>query len=161
VVTDIRAIVEALVRERVDYVIIGAVALIAHGGSRVTVDLDLCYGRDQENLERLARGVVPFHPRLRGAPPELPFFFDSRTLRSGLNFTLTTDAGDLDLLGEVAGVGGYAECRADAASISLYGHDVAILGLDTLERSKRAAGRAKDLLDLAEIAVLKRRKLTP
>jgi hypothetical protein len=157
VVTDIRAIVDALVRERVDFVIIGAVALIAHGGSRVTVDLDICYGRDPGNLESMVRAVGPLHPRLRGAPPDLPFFFDARTLRSGLNFTLTTDAGDLDVLGEVVGVGDYVRCRADAKVISLYEHEVPILSLDTLERSKRAAGRAKDLLDLAEIAILKRR----
>lgn len=156
-VTDVRRIIEALSAERAEYVIIGAVALIAHGGSRVTVDLDLCYARSPQNLDAVVRAVGPLRPRLRGAPPELPFFFDVATLRSGLNFTLTTTAGDLDLLGEVTGVGGFKECLADSVEVSLYGAMVAILGLDLLERSKRAAGRAKDLIDLAEIAALKAR----
>lgn len=156
-VTDIRRIVEALAAERVEYVVIGAVALIAHGGSRVTVDLDLCYARSRDNLEALVRAIGPLKPRLRGAPPELPFFFDVATLRSGLNFTLTTSAGDLDLLGEVTGVGTYESCSRDSVAVTLYGCVVQIISLDILERSKRAAGRAKDLLDLAEIAALKKR----
>jgi hypothetical protein len=161
VVTDIRRILEALAAERARHVIIGAVALIAHGGSRVTVDLDLCYDRAPENLEAIARAIGPLHPRLRGAPPELPFFFDARTLRSGLNFTLTTSAGDLDLLGEVTGVGGYEQCMIGAIRVALFGIDVSIMSLDVLERAKRAAGRAKDLLDLAEIAELRRRLPSP
>jgi hypothetical protein len=38
---------------------------------------------------------------LRGAPPGLPFQWDERTIKAGLNFTLTSTVGDLDLLGEV------------------------------------------------------------
>ena len=54
------------------------------------VDLDVCYARDADNLERLAASLAPLHPRLRGAPENLPLFWDTRTLRSGLNFTLKT-----------------------------------------------------------------------
>src|SRR5438445_4551177 len=149
-VTDFRRVLEALEREHVEFVIVGALALVAHGGTRVTRDLDLCYARSTDNHERLARALAPLHPRLRGAPAELPFFFDARTLRSGLNFTLTTDAGDVDVLGEITGLGGYEQCAEGAITVDLYGAAVSILGLDALERSKRAAGRAKDLLDLAE-----------
>ena len=50
-------------------------------------------------------GPPAYQPYLRGAPPGLPFRWDDRTLKAGLNFTLTTTLGDLDLLGEVAGGG--------------------------------------------------------
>ena len=155
--TDFRKVIASLAGEGVDYVIIGGLALVAHGSSRVTVDLDLCYSRTPENIARLARALRPLSPRLRDFPPELPFFWDDQTLRTGLNFTLTSDAGDVDLLGEVAGVGSYAEALARSVSVSLYGFPVAILSLDALESAKRAAGRAKDLLDLGEIAVIRRR----
>lgn len=92
---------------------------------------------------------------MRGAPPELPFFFDARTPRSGLNFTLVTDFGEIDLLGEVTGIGGFTEASRDAVELTLYGHTIRVMNLDQLERAKRAAGRAKDLLDLAEIARLR------
>jgi hypothetical protein len=57
-----------------------------------------------------ARALRPLAPYLRGAPPALPFEFDEQTLRRRLNVTLTTTLGDIDLLGEIAGGGGYKNC---------------------------------------------------
>lgn len=148
---------EALSNEEVAFVVIGGLAMIGHGSSRLTQDLDVCDERSSDNFERIERAMAPFHPRLRDAPPELPFFFDVRTLKSGLNFTLSTDAGSIDFLGEVAGIGGYREAVEDAVDASMVGTTFKILSLDRLERSKRSAGRAKDLLDLAEIAEIRRR----
>jgi hypothetical protein len=135
---------------------IGGLALVLRGGSRITEDLDICYARDPENLDRLASGLAPLRPRLRGAPVDLLFLWDARTLRSGLNFSLRTDVGDIDLFGEVPGVGGYSEASAGAETLSVHGLDVPVMSLDVLERAKRAAGRAKDLLDLAEIAEIRK-----
>jgi hypothetical protein len=87
----------------------------------------------------------------------LPFLWDERTLASALNFMLTTDLGDIDILGEIAGVGGYATVSAGASELLVGDVAVRVMDLDSLERSKRAAGRAKDLLDLAEIAEIRRR----
>jgi hypothetical protein len=150
-----RRLVEALAGEGVDYVILGGIALTMHGSMRATFDLDLCYRRDRDNLARLARALAPLHPRLRDFPPELPFFFDEATLRTGLNFTLRSDAGDIDLLGEVPGLGAYADALAASQEETLYDVPVRILTLAGLERCKRAAGRAKDLLDLETIAALR------
>lgn len=83
-----------------------------HGSARVTQDLDICYARDDENLRRLSQALAPYSPTLRGAPPELPFRLDPPTLRAGLNFTLQTAAGDVDLLGEVSGVGCFPDIAA-------------------------------------------------
>lgn len=151
-----RRIVEALAAVGARYVILGGVAMTLHGSARATFDLDLCYDRARDNLQRLADALAPLHPRLREFPPELPFFFDESTLRSGLNFTLRTDAGDLDLLGEVTGLGGYDDALAASQVTTLYEHEVRVLTLEGLERCKRAAGRAKDLLDLETIAALRR-----
>jgi hypothetical protein len=95
------------------------------------------------------------HPRLRGVPPELPFFFDEASLRQGLNFTLDTDLGPIDLLGEVPGLGTFEHVDAASSEIELGGVSVLALTLDGLERSKRAAGRPKDLLDLGFIKALR------
>jgi hypothetical protein len=157
VATDFRRLIEVLADARVDFVILGGVAVAAHGHVRATLDLDVCYARTPENMERLARALAPLGPRLRGAPADLPFVLDAATLRSGLNFTLRTDAGDLDLFGEVAGVGGYAEASDGATHAELFGRRVLVMSLRVLERAKRAAGRAKDLLDLEAIRELLRR----
>jgi hypothetical protein len=151
VATDFQRLIDALAENRVEFVIIGAVALVLHGSPRVTQDLDICYARNPENLERLAAALAPFHPSLRGAPPGLPFILDRRTLQAGLNFTLTGEPGDFDILGEVQGVGGYEQVAADAVPMEVYGHRVLVMSLSALQKAKRSAGRLKDLPDLAEI----------
>lgn len=131
-----------------EFVVIGGLAVIRHGYVRATIDIDICYARSPENLRRSVAALAPHAPRLRGAPPELPFFWDERTLRNGLNFMLTTALGDIDLLGEVTGVGGYGELSLRADEQDVFGHRIKIMSLDDLIRSKAAAGRAKDLIDL-------------
>lgn len=96
--------INLLNQSKVEYVVIGGVALIAHGSARVTFDFDICYKRSKDNIEKLCSALQPFHPRLRGAPLDLPFRFDPKSVTAGLNFTLATDLGDFDLLGEVAGL---------------------------------------------------------
>ena len=155
--TELERLLEVLHDGGVEFVVIGGVAMVLRGSSRVTVDLDVCYARDAENLRRLASALAPYHPRLRGAPPELPFVWDERTLASGLNFTLTTDLGDLDVFGEVPGLGTFQAVEDTASALDVGGMALRVLGLDGLERSKRAAGRVKDLLDLAELAEIRRR----
>jgi hypothetical protein len=98
-----REILPQLVRHNIRFIVIGGGAAIAHGAARATYDVDVVYARDGENLRNLATALQPHQPYLRGAPVGLPFRWDERTIQAGLNFTLTTDLGDLDLLGEVAG----------------------------------------------------------
>jgi hypothetical protein len=89
-VTDFRALIEALGRSDVRFVLVGGVAATVHGSARLTQDVDIVYSRDPENLKRLALALAPLGPYLRGAPPGLPFRLDEGTLAAGLNFTLTT-----------------------------------------------------------------------
>ncbi len=139
----------------VDFVIIGAVAAGLHGSARTTLDLDVCYSRHTANLERLASALAPFHPRLRDLPPGLPFLWEASTLRIGSLFTLTTDLGDIDLLAEVTGVGGYPEVKAASVPVEMFGYRFAVLSLDALIASKRAIGRTKDLLILPELEAIR------
>jgi hypothetical protein len=131
---------------------------VLHGSARVTRDLDICYSRELSNLRTLSAALKPFAPTLRGAPDTLPFVLHAATLASGLNFTLTSSAGDLDLLGEVTGLGGFAVVNRLAEPMTIYGREMRVLSLDGLERTKRAAGRLRDLADLAEIIELRRRQ---
>lgn len=138
-------LLNCLLDQGVDFVVIGGVAAVVHGSAYVTRDLDLCYSRTAESLDRIVAALKPQNPRLRGAPPDLPFKWDARTLRAGLNFTLDTDMGAIDLLGEVAGIGGYQEALAASEPIELFGRPCRVLTLEALIRSKRAAGRQRDM----------------
>ncbi len=96
------ATLRALAEGGVRFIVVGGVAAAAHGAARATWDVDVVYERSPGNLERLALALAPLRPYLRGAPPGLPFRWGAETLARGLNFTLTTGGGDLDLLGEIA-----------------------------------------------------------
>ncbi|MHC4911004.1 MAG: hypothetical protein ACYTF9_14955, partial [Planctomycetota bacterium] len=113
--------------------------------------------RSAANIQRIVDALAPFSPYLRDAPPGLPFKFDADTVLRGLNFTLTTSAGDIDLLGEIAG-GNYDSLCNDAIVIDLFGVQCRCLSLEQLIRVKRAAGRPKDLDAVAELeAILEER----
>jgi hypothetical protein len=160
--TEIEEQLLLLGRYGVACVIVGGVAATLHGSSFLTHDLDVCYAREPANLERLALALRSVNARLRGAPQDLPFLLDAETLRRGLNFTFQTDIGPIDLLGEVAGVGQFAEACAHAVLYQLFGHQFAVLSLDKLIASKRAAGRPKDLLVLPELeAIYEYQQLNP
>jgi hypothetical protein len=155
VVADFAGLLRTLASAGVEFVVVGGVAGAAHGLARATYDLDVVYSRAAPNLERLEAALAPLAPYLRGAPPGLPFRLDAETLRRGLNFTLTTTLGDLDLLGEIAGGGGYAQLVPDSDEAVLFDARCRFLGLEKLIQVKRAAGRPKDLEVIAELEALK------
>ena len=133
----------------------GGVAAIVHGSARLTQDLDVVYRRNPDNMTRLADALRPFTPYLRGAPPGLPFRWDSETIQRGLNFTLETSAGPLDVLGEIAGGGTYETLISHSRKLSVFGVECYCLGLDRLIQAKRDAGRPKDLEAIAELEALR------
>lgn len=151
----LRELLAKLAEHEVRFSVIGGVALIARGVQRATEDLDIAYARDRQNIARLARALAPLHPRLRGVPDDLPFVLDEASLRSGLNFTLDTDLGPLDLFGEVPGIGTFEHVDAASSELAIGDAKMLVLTLDGLERAKRAAGRPKDLVDLGYIRSLK------
>jgi hypothetical protein len=138
----------------VGFVVVGGVAAIAHGSARLTFDLGIVYARDEANIERLAAALAPIEPYLRGAPPALPFRWDAETIRRGLNFTLTTRLGDIDLIGEATGGGTYAALLPHSRRLEAFGVRFQCVDLDRLIQLKRAAGRPKDLEAVAELEVL-------
>ena len=152
--TDFEALIRRLGAADIRFVLIGGFAGTILGSPRTTVDLDIVYARDEENLARLASALDSLRPRLRGAPPGLPFVLDAATLARGLNFTLTTSLGDLDLLGDVTGGGGYEDLAPHTRLIRVFDTEVAVVTLPRLIRLKRAAGRPKDLVALAELEAL-------
>ncbi len=153
---DAPAMVRQLADRQVQFVVIGGLAMIANGSAYVTKDLDVCYQRTPENIATVAAALAPIHPYLRGAPPGLPFRFDPATIQAGLNFTLITDYGDLDLLGEVSGLGNYEKVLAASNLMEMYGQQVQVLSVDGLIAAKKAAGRTKDKLHLLELEELKK-----
>lgn len=152
--TDYAGLIRALADAGVEYILVGGVAAIVHGAARLTRDVDVVYSRSPENIERLVRALAPHSPYLRGAPRGLPFRWEAATIARGLNFTLTTSLGDIDLLGEITGGGSFDQLVSQSHPVTIFDRDVRCLDLESLIRTKRAAGRPRDLDALAELEAI-------
>ena len=156
---DYRKIIPTLVQAKIKFIVIGGGAAIVHGSARTTFDLDLVYSRDPKNIRRLVQVLKPFSPYLRDVPEGLPFIFDQKTVQKGLNFTLKTELGYLDLFGEIVGGGAYEDLLPHSQEIEVFGVECLCLGLERLIHVKRAAGRPKDFEIIAELeAILEEQK---
>ena len=118
--------IRVLLAHRVRFVLIGGYAASLRGSPVITGDLDLCYARDRDNLERLAGALQELGARLRGpnVPDELPFRADADTLEGGDHFTFQTRTGSLDIIGTPAGTAGFKDLEAAATETTIDGMTV-------------------------------------
>jgi hypothetical protein len=151
---DLHALLTPLVRYGVDFVLIGGMAGISHGSNYPSYDLDVVYARNRDNIARLVDALREIDVRLRGAPADLPFILDAKTIENGSNFTFVTPHGDFDVLGHVDGMPAYDELRAEAPVREVLGVEVRIASIDHLIAMKRAANRPKDKLMVEEYIVI-------
>ena len=152
--TDFEQLIGALVGAEVEFLVVGGLAATVHGSARLTQDVDVVYARSEANIARLVAALRPHKPYLRGAPAGLPFEWSTATVQRGLNFTLTTRVGDIDVLGEIVGGGPYEALAEHTIEVDLFGHACRCLDLPTLIATKRAAGRPRDLEAVAELEAL-------
>lgn len=151
---DLRRLLGPLVAHGVNFVLIGGMAGIARGSNYPSYDLDVAYARDKSNVSRLVSALGEIDVRLRGAPADLPFQLDERTIENGANFTFVTPFGDLDVLADVAGVRSFDQLVAGSEEKELFGLPVRVASLDHLIAMKRAANRPKDRNMVEEYIVL-------
>jgi hypothetical protein len=146
-VFDGQEILRVLLARQVDLLVVGAVAVQAHGYIRSTLDLDIVVRPTALNLSRLAEALADLEaePRQAGARMKLS---DPHWLKRAAMVPLVTRAGWLDILNVESTGRRYEELRAGALTIELRGLKVAVVGLRDLIRMKKAAGRPEDLADI-------------
>lgn len=146
-----------LAQHGVEFVVVGGQAEALMGSSRVTYDVDLCYRRTPDNLERLARALGTLNLTLRGAPPELKFRLDAQALALGQNYTFEVDGEyPLDFLGYLEPIGTYEDLLTHAETVVIGGRPTQVIGLDDLIRIRRHLGRSKDKESLVQLEAIKR-----
>lgn len=157
---DPERLLEALSRHRVNFVLIGALAARLHGFPRLTADADITPAEDKPNLERLAAALKELHAKVytESVPEGLAFDCSPATLARARMWNLVTRAGRLDIAFEPAGVKGYDDLKKDAERFEAFGVRFFVASLDDIIRSKEAAGRPKDLDDVAILRAMKRMK---
>lgn len=157
---DPQAILRALERHGVEYVLIGGLAATLHGSTYVTTDVDITPSTTKANLERLARALEELDARVR-APGEtsgLAFDRSAAALARTSILNLTTRHGDLDIAFVPAGTRGFEDLRRHAIEITIQETRVVIAALEDVIRSKEAAGREKDRATLPHLRRLLRER---
>ena len=144
------ALLGALNRHGVRFVVIGGIAALSQGSPLPTEDVDVTPEQNDENLDRLASALGDLDARLRtGAGDVVPLPQDSRLLAQAETWTLTTRYGDLDLVFSPPGTGGYDDLRRDAFEVDLGQNvHVRVASLADVIRSKEASNRPKDRAQL-------------
>ena len=150
-----KPILRTLLEHDVDFVLIGGLAGILYGSSYPSYDVDIAYGRDPENLKRLAAALRELGATLRGAPKNLPFKLDARTLKNGSHFTFDTRYGSIDILSDPDGAPPYEKLKRRAGRPQEFeGERIRVASLDHLIAMKDASARTKDQLMATEYRVL-------
>ena len=145
-------------QEKVRFIVVGGVAAIKYGSARITEDVDICAPLDEENARNIIRAMSGLHPRWR-MRPDLPVVSaDSPQLTGLKNMYLRTDMGQLDVLGELTGVGTFAEIESRSVEGD-FGDGILcrVLDLETLIASKQAVGRDKDRPAVHELKLIRDR----
>jgi hypothetical protein len=137
-----------------EFVVVGGFAGVLHGSTFVTDDLDVCAVLTPANVEKLRHALADLHPVHRMTHKRLSFLEHPPGGQPVANLYLETDAGIVDLLGSILGIGGYEELRKNAVKISLFGRDCLVISLDDLIKAKEALGRERDLLAAKELRAI-------
>ena len=146
---DLRALLQALAERDIRFVIIGGVAVVAHGHLRATADLDLVPDPDPDNLDRLIDALAALHATLPTADDRaFNAAEDAKILRQGGNVTVDTEHGGLDIVQLASGVPGYSQLAEDAVESEMLGIPVRICSLSRLREMKEVQGRTQDRADL-------------
>lgn len=150
-----QAVLRGFVAGKIKFVVVGGVAAAAHGATRLTNDIDICYdASDLENIEALGVLLQSWNAYPRGVEPGLPFIMDGKTLRAAPMLTLTSSEGDVDVMDRISGIGDYKSVRAHSEEIEAFGIRFRVIDLPTLIKAKRAAGRPRDFEHLPELEAL-------
>ena len=147
---DVDAILEVLVRHRVDFIVIGGFAAITQGSPIPTRDIDVVPANDRENWARLSAALTELDAKVRAVELDEPLAFnhDADSLAASRIWNLTTKFGDLDITQQPTGTQGFDDLKRDALEVMVGGLVVSVASLADIVRSKEAAGRDKDRLAL-------------
>jgi len=149
---DLRSLLDALHEGGVEFVVIGGVAVGAHGFIRGTEDLDIVPNPDPDNLKRLGDALDQLDSTLLTAG-ERPFALRATwgVIRRGGNVTAMTKFGGLDVVQRAQGVPSYSQLADDAVASELLGIPVRVCSLNRLRQMKETQSRTRDQLDLENL----------
>ncbi len=153
--SDLKKLFEILLKNEIDFVLVGGFAGVVHGTRQVTQDIDICMAITEASVGELRKALKSYNPIHRMNPSFQPSFLDHPKNLEGLqNIYLKTDLGVLDVMSKLPPVGDYKEIEKNSIELSVYGYQCKVISIDDLIRIKESMNRPKDkeaLLDLKKI----------
>jgi hypothetical protein len=137
------SVLGVLLAERVDFVLVGALAAVAQGAPLTTHDVDIVHARTPQNLERLMAALVKLNARYRGRPADAPLPPDRKALATTGHSLFMTDLGPLDCLGAIEGGRTYDDLAPLSVEVDMDGR-LLVLQLETIVELKKQSTEAKD-----------------
>lgn len=153
--TNFQVLINKLVENNFDFIVVGGFAAAAYGSTYVTHDLDVCAVLTPENIEKLRSVLSDLHPQHRMMNPKKSFLDIPEDTNGINNLYLSTDAGVLDLLSNVIGVGDFSQVSKSAIEVSIFGNKCKLISLDDLIKCKQTLKRPKDLLVANELEIIR------
>jgi hypothetical protein len=154
---DLEKLLERLVRQEVDFVLVGGYAAMMHGVSLMTRDVDVCTHFARQNLERLHGALADLHPHHVLTPQNLPFEIPPGFENALRNLYIGTDWGRVDFLGEIAGIGSYESVHAESIPVQLPFGPLRMINRTALIRAKSALDRPRDKIAVLELRAIEER----
>lgn len=139
---DFLDIIDAFAVEGVEYLVVGAFALAAHGVLRASGDIDFFARPSQENAARLHAALRRF-----GAPLAAANVTGKDFEEPGTVYQIGVPPRRIDILTEISGVS-FEDAWTSKIVRVIEGRSIPFIGRAALLRNKRATGRSKDLLDV-------------
>jgi hypothetical protein len=152
-VPDLAKLLGTLRGAKVSFVVIGGIAVSAHGAMRATEDIDLVPDPDPENLDRLGNVLAALDARLTLRPTQRIGPAERSALQRGRNLTVTTSLGDLDIVQRLPGVPSYAVLKESAETTMLDDVPLQVCSRAALIAMKRVRASAQDLADIERLEV--------
>jgi hypothetical protein len=147
-----------LIAGRVEFVLVGGFAAVAHGVTLVTRDVDICCRFTETNLVLIQKALADLHPVHRSRP-DLPLALTPEQCASLKNLYLKTDLGIIDCLGEVLGIGNYDEVARHSIELELPAGKCRVLDIDALIRAKEAMNRDHDRITIKQLIEIKKQQV--
>ncbi|MBS1624982.1 MAG: nucleotidyltransferase [Bacteroidetes bacterium] len=141
---DYKEFIELLIAKEVKYLIVGGHSVIAHGYLRSTVDLDVWFRADSENVDLVLKCLIDFGLGSLGVSA-------ADLLKRGRIVQLGVAPVRIDLINEVDGIE-FDDCYSHRLVKEVYGLSVNFLSYDDLIKNKKASGRNKDLDDIENLS---------
>ena len=140
---DFAEMLAALSEAGADFMVIGAHAVAVYASPRATGDLDIWIRSDPDNATRVWEALVAF-----GAPLHELSLEDLSS--DDLVFQIGLEPNRINILTSIGGVS-FEEAWPRLTTVQIWEQSVPVIGKEDLIRSKRAAGRPKDLADLSQL----------